>query len=61
MAHKRYVVVQNYDPQSDILYIHKDFDYEYKESVEMGINLVLDIDINNILVVYSPGFANIYI
>lgn len=47
MEYKRYEAIQNYDYPLDILYIRKDLDYEYKESIEMGNNLVLDIDINN--------------
>lgn len=44
---KRFEVVSNYDVQSDILYIHKTIEYNYKESVELGNNLILDFSEDN--------------
>ncbi len=41
-------MVSDYDYQSDILYLHKELGYQYKESVEMGDNIILDLDIKDI-------------
>jgi uncharacterized protein YuzE len=47
MSNKHFKVVSDYDVQSDILYIHKTVEYKYKESVEIGNNLILDFSENN--------------
>lgn len=39
--------VSNYYYESDILYLHKESSYHYKESVEMGAYIILDLDVNN--------------
>jgi len=48
MEFKRFEVVSDYDVQSDILYIHHTSEYQYKESVEIGDNLVLDFSEDDI-------------
>jgi uncharacterized protein YuzE len=47
MESGNFKVVSNYDVQSDILYIHKTIKYNYKESVELGNNLILDFSEDN--------------
>lgn len=44
---KNFEVISEYDVQSDILYIHKNIDYKYRESVELGDHLVLDFSEDN--------------
>lgn len=44
MRLKHFEVVKEYNAQSDILFIHKDIEYKYRESVEMDNNVILDFD-----------------
>ncbi|AUB56105.1 MULTISPECIES: DUF2283 domain-containing protein [Methanobacterium] len=47
MKAKYFELVKKYDAQSDILYMHKDMEYKYRESVEMGDKFILDFDSNH--------------
>jgi uncharacterized protein YuzE len=37
---------KDYDVQNDVLYLHVIDDYEYKESLEIGGNIIVDFDKN---------------
>ncbi len=43
-----YKMINEYDTQSDILYLRVVNPYKYKESIELTDNIILDFDINNV-------------
>ena len=47
---KRFKMVKDYDVVKDVLYLYIMDEYNYKESVEISDNIILDFDENNIVV-----------
>jgi uncharacterized protein YuzE len=46
MANKNFVMNKDYDAQFDVLYLRIEPEYKYKESIEIGDNIILDFDEN---------------
>lgn len=46
MEDQKIMVKKSYDPVEDSLYIRSVEDYNYRESVELGMNMILDFDEN---------------
>lgn len=46
MIKKKFVMKQDYDVQNDSLFLYVADDYNYKESIEMDENTILDFDEN---------------
>jgi uncharacterized protein YuzE len=43
-----YKMINEYDTQSDTLYLRVVYPYQYSESIELGDNIILDFDKNNV-------------
>lgn len=41
-------MINEYDTQSDILYLRVVNPYKYRESIELADNIIIDFDVNNI-------------
>ncbi len=41
-------MINEYDTQSDTLYLRVVYPYKYSESIELSDNIILDFDVNNI-------------
>ncbi len=41
-------MINEYDTQSDTLYLRVVYPYQYSESIELGDNIILDFDKNNV-------------
>ncbi|KAF5039948.1 hypothetical protein DSECCO2_538540 [anaerobic digester metagenome] len=48
MVVKEFEIEEHYDPVADSLYIRIIDDYEYRESIDMGENVILDFDKNHV-------------